>query len=281
MTAYLAAMFVDSGQLSFETKILSVFPEMVTSADPGYQDVTVAHLLAHRAGLNDDELIAAYGDDLPDTLALPDQRAWVVEKVLSTPPSNVGNYAYSNLGYILAGAILERRSGNSWEDLIQTRLFEPLGMDSAGFGPPGTPGALDQPWGHQLEGTQIIPSQIDNPKIYGPAGRVHCSIGDWAKFIQEFMNCLRGETALVSAANCEKIATPWPGGDYGFGWQVVSTNGVTVLLHDGSNDYFYSLAVVNPAINTAILAATNIGGDRGALAVNAVIQELAGRVDQD
>ena len=55
---------------------------------------------------------------------------------------------YSNQGYAIVGAMLEKLTGTPWETLITERLFKPLHMDSAGFGPPGTIGAVDQPWGH-------------------------------------------------------------------------------------------------------------------------------------
>ena len=56
------------------------------------------------------------------------------------------------------------------EDLITTELFKPLGMTTAGFGPPGTPGKIDQPWGHIIKNGRFEPSQFDNPPVMGPAG---------------------------------------------------------------------------------------------------------------
>lgn len=55
----------------------------------------------------------------------------------------VGTYEYSNLGYMVAGAMAEKLTGKSWENLMRVKLFNPLGMTSAGFGAPGTPGKID------------------------------------------------------------------------------------------------------------------------------------------
>src|SRR5947209_5537965 len=57
-------------------------------------------------------------------------------------------FIYSNEGYAIAGAMIERVTGRAWEDLMRERIFEPLGMKSAGFGTPASPGEVDQPWGH-------------------------------------------------------------------------------------------------------------------------------------
>jgi hypothetical protein len=54
-------------------------------------------------------------------------------------------FEYSHIGYVVAGAILEEKFGESWESLIHTRLFEPLKLQTAGFGAPGRQGAIDQP----------------------------------------------------------------------------------------------------------------------------------------
>ena len=69
------------------------------------------------------------------------QREAIARKYLTMPPaSKAGDFAYSNLGFIIAGAIAEARTGKSWEDLIREQIFAPLGIKSAGFGPPGHAG---------------------------------------------------------------------------------------------------------------------------------------------
>ena len=75
--------------------------------------------------------------------------------------------------------MIERVTGEAWEDLLRERLFEPLGMTSAGFGAPATPGKVDQPWGHLGEIGELHPVEpgplADNPPAIGPAATVHAS----------------------------------------------------------------------------------------------------------
>ena len=70
------------------------------------------------------------------------QRRAIVEAMTTRtqpfPPDTM--FLYSNVGFIIAGAMLEAVTGTGWEALLTDRVFEPLGMASCGFGAPGTPG---------------------------------------------------------------------------------------------------------------------------------------------
>src|SRR5207237_9486314 len=89
------------------------------------------------------------------------------------------------MGYILAGAMLERVSGKTWEELIVERVFNPLELKSAGLGPQSTLGRIDAPLGHvPLPDGMLKPMLAgpygDNPELLGPAGTAHLSVLDLA-----------------------------------------------------------------------------------------------------
>ena len=66
----------------------------------------------------------------------------------ANPPGE--KYAYSNVGYTIAGAMAEKATGATWEDLVKREVFEPLELTGAGFGPPKSPDeTLEQPRGHR------------------------------------------------------------------------------------------------------------------------------------
>ena len=68
-----------------------------------------------------------------------------------TIPSKPGEtFTYSNMGFVFVGAMLERTTGKTWEELVTDRVFAPLGLASAGFGPQATLGRVDAPLGHQV-----------------------------------------------------------------------------------------------------------------------------------
>jgi CubicO group peptidase (beta-lactamase class C family) len=168
---------------------------------------------------------------------------------------------YSNQGYAIVGAMLEKLSGTAWEALITERLFKPLHMDSAGFGPPGTIGAIDQPWGHTRKLLVTVPLQQDNPPAIAPAGRVHCSLDDLARFT--LFHLQRGQTGgLLKSKTLDRLHTPPEGGDYACGWVVVKRSwaGGNALMHNGSNTMWYVVMWLAPERNFSVVVATNVAG---------------------
>jgi CubicO group peptidase (beta-lactamase class C family) len=123
MTATLIARLVEYGKLRFEDTLADAFPELSSSMAPAYRAVTITQLLSHTAGLpplTDDKELPPFYAAINGITALPAQRAAVTRAYLAMPPaSKVGEFAYSNLGFIIAGAIAEARTGKSWEDLVR------------------------------------------------------------------------------------------------------------------------------------------------------------------
>jgi CubicO group peptidase (beta-lactamase class C family) len=160
----------------------------------------------------------------------------------------------------------EQVTGKSWEDLMREELFQPLGMDTAGFGPPGTKDEIDQPWGHTADGK---PTQFDNPPALGPAGTVHCNLPDWAKFASLHLRGARGAGAFLAPETFGKLHTPIPDNeDYAFGWGAVKppwADGVA-LTHSGSNSMWLATIWIAPQRNFATLVAVNQGGPAAAQA---------------
>ena len=264
MTATLLGTFVEEGSLDWDTTLAEAFPHLAATMDPGYVDVTLAQLLAHFGGawssIADHPAVAnVLGTDQRPVMEL---RAWFVEQLLSQPPENTpgSTFAYSNSGYITVGAAMELVAGVEWEALMRARLFEPLGMSSCGFGPPGISTSVEQPWGHL--GTDVAslePAFLDNPPMLGPAGTVHCSMVDWAKFLAVHIEGDSGDTALLTQASFATLHTVWATDDYALGWAVVDrpwAEGVA-YTHSGSNNMWFVTAWLAPNKDIAVFGATN------------------------
>lgn len=263
MTSTLIARLVERGDLDWDTTMEAVFPELAEKFDPSMRVVTVEQLLAHRAGLPRNLDLHRYGG-----LDVRAERLRAVKEYLGQPPPHPPgeHYEYSNLGYIIAGAVIERIADRTWEEEMDRELFEPLEMSSAGFGGLGTPGQIDQPWAHRGDGTPMPANgpEVDNPPVMGPAGRVHCTIQDWAKFVRDQLRGARGEPdTLLDPASYKKLHTPWPGGEYALGWGVAERawGGGTVLQHSGDNTMNHANVWIAPQRDFAILACANQGGD--------------------
>ena len=271
MTATQIAVLVEQKKLRWDTTIGQSFLDLKDSMHPSYGNVTLTQLLSHRGGFP--EQTSPKGKTLLQIHRLPGtsrkQRAAYVQMMLEQPPEAEpgSKYIYSNAGYSVVGAIAERVTDKSWEDLVTEMVFRPLKMTSTGFGAMGTSGKIVQPWQHRLEGSKRVPvgpgPLSDNPPAISPAGRVHCSIADWAKYIAAHLDAGRGRRALLKPATFKKLHTPVADGDYSLGWNVTERKwgGGQVLTHAGSNTMNYAVVWIAPKRNFAVLAVTNLGGE--------------------
>ena len=101
----------------------------------------------------------------------------------------------------------ERAAGKSWETLMEERLFAPLGMNGAGFGPPGPPNHVEQPWGHARDGNGAwVPNQHDNAPALGPAGTIHLPVADWAEFTALWFT--GKDPKILDRSRLNELATP-------------------------------------------------------------------------
>jgi CubicO group peptidase (beta-lactamase class C family) len=268
MTAMLCGILVDEGKLRWNQTLGETFPELEKSMHPQYQAVTLEQLLTHRGGapgaVEKDEL---WGKLWEHKGTPTSARRMLLKGVTSKPPeAKPGQkFIYSNAGVAMAGHMAEKVTGKSWEDLTRQRIFRPLGMTTAGFGAPGTPAKNDQPRGHQANGTPVEPGPgADNPVAIGPAGIVHCSIGDWAKFVAA--NLPSAKTKLVKPETLEKLHTAAPGKPkYAMGWIIADGQpwaGGPALTHAGSNTMWYAVAWLAPAKDFAFLVACNQANDK-------------------
>ncbi len=273
MTATMIGTLVEEGKLTWGSTLGEVFTEEAAQLHPQFQAVTLSHLLTHRAGLPHD---GPWGR-LPGQTTTQKRRALLTTMLTNAPANRPGStYAYSNVGYALAALMAEHVTGDSWEALMRRRLFEPLGMASAGFGSPGRPGEVNQPWGHRVSGEKVEPTQRDNAPAMGPAGTVHCSVPDWAKFAALHLNGKPGKAKLLKSSTIQTLHTPPPGRNYAGGWIVVERSwaGGLALNHNGSNTSWYVSIWLAPLPNFAVLVATNQGGKHAETACDEAASEL-------
>ena len=269
MTATLTAILIEEGKLRWDTTIAEVFPELKGKMDKQYEAVTVEQLLHHRGGVPADPPSAAWDRAWKEKGTPTQQRREFIEAVLAQPPAAVPGtqMIYSNQGYAIIGAMLEKITGRDYETLITEKLFKPLHMDTAGFGPPGTTDQVDQPWGHIHKLFMTIPVQLDNPPAIASAGRVHCSLDDLARFVM--LHLQTTTNGLLKPETLARLHAPLPGvnGDnpeenYACGWVVLQRDwaGGTALMHNGSNTMWYVVMWLAPGKNFAVIAATNVAG---------------------
>lgn len=272
MTATMLARLVERGDLGWETTLALAMPELSDRLPESHRGVSIEHLLTHRSGLPDDrqagELLARAWR-LEGTLA--ERRRQYVVLAFGQPDlrSPGAERIYSNSGYVVAGVVAETRTGLAWEDLMRRELFEPLGLSTAGFGPPrGDDGRITQPIGHLAQLGAYVPTPpmgglvADNPDIWGPAGTVHMSIVDLATYAGEHLAGHAGNGRLLGEPTYARLHTPPTGSNYAFGWGVRARDGRPVSLgHAGSNGRWYAIIRLDLRRGVAAVSATNAASD--------------------
>lgn len=274
MTATLLAMLVEEGKLAWETTLADALPDLAESLMPAYRRVTLVQLLGHRAGLRP----YLYHNDMLNVAALSllrgtptEQRAAATRRILSDepvcPPGT--RTVYSNGAYAVAGHIAERAAGVPWEALIRERLFEPLGMHSAGFGWPATTTRPDQPWGHFASGPQhpLPPGHFWRmPDSLAPAGGVHCSVRDFARYAAFHLQGVRRRASLLKAETFTRLHAEAgaKGSVHALGWEVRPEKkwagpDETPHLFYGGTGTFVALMVLFPERDLAVVVMTNSG----------------------
>jgi hypothetical protein len=132
-------------------------------------------------------------------------------------------------------------------------------MTTAGFGPP------PKVAGHIKRGEAWAAQDRDNPLVMSPAGTVHLSLGDWAKFAAAHLGQVEGylkpETLAILHEPLEG-----EGASYALGWGAGKNEKgeVVRLSHAGSNTMWYAVIVLDTQKGEARLAATNCMGQAAA-----------------
>ncbi len=253
MTATMLATLVAEGKLSWDTKLIEAIPELKNKIHTDYHNITLWQLLTHRAGIPKNPK----DEGAFSSKEIKARRLAILEDNFKSPANyEIDEFHYSNFGYVIAACMAEQITGLSWEVLMKQRLFDPLGMSSAGFGNPNKNKSTDQPWGHKKYVWKWWPSEAYYDELIGPAGRIHCSIADWAKFISLW---LTSENPILEHKYLDKLIDPVGDHFYAGGWGVAEhawAKGIT-FNHSGSNEIWYASVIVTPKLDRAFVVATN------------------------
>jgi len=254
LTASLTAMLVDEGVVNWQSTIRDLFPDLEML--PEYENITIHQLLSHRAGLSKNykngkaAWLIDYDFDekrgtTPEILRLQYLENTVQNNKLISPPGKMVHY--SNSGYIIAGAMIEKATGRTIEDLWTDRIFIPLNISSAGYGPPAALEPNQQPLGHYWDKTlkSFVAYRSNYPNFFSPAGYMHITMEDWAKFILMHMDSYPvKKERLIKPSTLQKLHTPpdsvkWDinidlGLNYAMGWFTKKDkNGHSLIWHGG------------------------------------------------
>jgi CubicO group peptidase (beta-lactamase class C family) len=272
-TGLLVAELVARGSLTAESRLDSLFGRSAPGLHEGYRDATLGDVLRHRAGLSRNGENIALDSRPTFSGTVRSRRQQFAEWILSHEPHYpTGEYHYSNAGYVVIAAAIENIAGSSWEAEVERRIFRPLGFDSAGFGWPGEL-PMDFAVGHSRVSAEVCKPRGPDGAWYPldlafPAGGIHMSINDFARYVQFHLSGLQGKNASLPQGLFSQIHDTTEG--YGFGWFPSEFESYPGCVHDGSDDGYYSKAFVDSKGRLGVAVLTNIDDENAWKACNIV-----------
>lgn len=270
-TATLIMQLVEEGKLDLDAPVSSYLPDLELQDKTAQDKVTLRHLLSHTSGI--------YGDFFDDFGNGDDALAKAIEQYKTlrqlTEPGEL--WSYSNSGFNLAGAVIEKVLEMPYEQAIRERIFQPLGMDRSTFFAHEAivyPVAL----GH----TEVSPDSDEIqvcrsyplPRAVNPAGGIISTVEDLLKFAALHINggSVGDEQLLqpesVAAMQQEQTEAANFADSWGIGWDITIADGQKVIGHGGSTNGFQARLSIVPEQKYAIAVLTN--GDRGWAVNNAI-----------
>lgn len=274
-TTMAMAMLVDEGILDWDTPVRQYMPSFYLWDSFASERITPRDLVTHRSGLPRHDHLWRFTSCT---------RAELVQRLKYLEPSYDlrAAYQYNNLMYMTAGYLVEHLTGITWEDFVQSRIIEPLGMSNSG------PGREDQtdfsdhalPYADLEREISKIPF-FSNTTI-GPAGSISSTAGDMARWLQLHLNAGQYEgQALVSEENLTQMHSPQMllrgiapltgseqieafdeigVGSYGLGWRINTYRGHTMVHHAGGIDGFSSFVSLVPKTGSGVVVLSNLNG---------------------
>ena len=257
-TAASALALAEDGRLYLNREVGEFFPG---SDAPWLAGITLRHLLTHTSGL------PAWGKFHSRSLS----REEIIAAALATHPHHRPGHAYiySDIGYILLGAVVERVSGQSLADFARERVWEPLGMRDTTFCPPATWQDRTAACYCPARETHVV-GEVHDPNCWamgGVAGHagVFATLADVARFASMFMNESGEGAGVLGPLALRRMAEPQiepsvGGHSYGF---FTRRNGMLPagdFLPDdafGHTGYTGTSLVVVPSLRLAVILLTN------------------------
>ncbi len=267
-TALGIAQLVDQQKVELDAPVTRYIPELRLSDPQAAQAMTLRQLLSHTSGLPPDE---QWPPQVPPT------REGIVGEfagmALTAQPGT--RFQYCSRCIVLAAYVLERITGQSWESYTRSRIFEPLDMGAAAYGPQGLEQASDraQPYRHDaVLGQVLVPwARLQYLEPLAPGGGIDASIDAMARYaVMQLGDGAVSGHRVVSAQMLAELHRPEiaVGEDwtptarsenlhYALGWFTADIQGMRLIYHNGVNPGFRATIAMVPSAKAGLVILTN------------------------
>ncbi|MFF1923904.1 serine hydrolase [Streptomyces sp. NPDC058221] len=263
-TTTLIMQLADEGKLDLDAPVTEVLPELRLSDPYTTKQVTVRHLLTHTSGID--------GDIFTDTGRGDDCLEGYVDQLGTAAQMHPlgATFSYCNSGFVLAGRIVEKLTGMSWDCALKERLCAPLGLSHT-VTLPEEALCFRAAMGHDAQGDEDPrPAPVWSlPRSAGPAGLITATAADVLAFAR--MHLAGGTTAdgtrvlsrqAAHAMTEKQVDLPdvhTLGDSWGLGWSRLDANGHQLLGHDGNTIGQSAFLRLLPEQDLAVTLLTNGG----------------------
>ena len=267
-TALAFGMLNDEGRVDWDTPVRVYLPSFQLDDPIATDHATPRDLFSHRTGLPGHDLLWISSSFARDDLF---RRL----RYLKFNKEFRSGYQYNNLMVMTLGYLEAQVSGMPWEELVRTRIFQPLNMSGANFSVRDSQRAPDFAEPYELKKDIVRKVSFKNIDAIAPAGSINAGINDMSRYLafQLGDGSYEGHT-LVSQHNLLMThAGQTPMGalpaffaqqgigpmTYGMGWVETTYRGHHMVWHNGGIDGFHSLLVMLPEDNTGVVILSNLG----------------------
>lgn len=270
-TAAALAMLVDQGKLSWDDKVIQHIPEFQLFDAYVSREMTIRDLLSHRSGL---------GLGAGDLLIWPDTNkstADIIKALRFIQPASSfrSEYAYNNLMFVVAGEVVARVSGKSWQQFVEQQLFNPIGMKTtaAGFSRIAADNQ-NRAVGHIPLQDKLHRYPLDYLEDFRGAGAIASNVSDMSLWLRTQLDngVMPDGNRLFSAAQQQQMwqlhinsvvsqssfdSTRQQFAGYGLGWSIDDYFGYKRLSHGGGILGMVSQVTLIPEQKLGIVILTN------------------------
>lgn len=284
-TCFAISLLVDDGKINWDDKVKKYIPEFDLKDKYAASEFTIRDLVTHRSGLS---LGAG------DLMFFPEGGDSTIEDVihgmseLETESSFRSKFMYNNNFYNIAGEVIKRVSGETWEDFIEQRILEPVGMMNSKASYNRAKNAENIISAHAPVSGEIVEIPHDWSDLANPAGGIMSNIPDmliWAEFLMNDGVTKSGER-LISEQQMHELwtlQTPIPIAKnhpydtnfygYGLGWFLSDVAGRFEVTHSGGLLGTVTKFTLLPDLKLGMVILTNQQSGAAFMAINNEIKD--------
>lgn len=265
-TATAILLLADEGKLALDDDIRKFLPDYPVGGKP----ITIEQLLTHTSGIANFTSKPGFEAGVAKDMAPGQMIATFKNDPLQSEPGT--RYAYSNSGYFLLGAIIEKVSGLSYAQFVEQRIFVPLGMDNSAYDGHERGGA-PRAQGYTRSSTGFEHGKVVSMTQPYAAGGLVSTVDDMARWDAAVTAGTLLKPASQQQALAAHILADGKSVPYGYGWNVDKLRGMTMQSHGGGIYGYSSYALRLPGQQLYVAVLTN--ADSGLAAADMVAMKAA------